>query len=70
MGQHPRSCLDLIVPDISSKIQKNQIIQKFNHDQRARSQTLQVRDTINVSNFSTGDGWLSGIIMEANGPLD
>ena len=69
MGRRPRSCLDLIVPDMSSKIQKKQQTQKFNHDQRARSRTLQVGDTVNVRNFPTGDGWLPGIIMEENGPL-
>ena len=56
IGRRPRSCLDLIVPDMSSKIQNKQQTQKFNHDQRARSQTLQVGDTVNVRNFPTGDG--------------
>ena len=69
MGRRPRSCLDLIIPDMSSKIQKKQQTQKFNHDQRARSRTLQVGDTVNVQNFPTGDGWLPGIIMEENGLL-
>ena len=59
----------LIVSDMSSKVQNKQQTQKFNHDQRARSQTSQVGDTVNVCNFPTGDGWLPGIIVEANGPL-
>ena len=54
---------------MSTKIQKKQQTQKCNHDQRARSQTSPVSDTVNVRNFPTGDGWLPGIIMEANGPL-
>ena len=56
IGRRPRSCLDLIVPDVSNKIQNKQQTQKFNHDQRAGSQTLQVGDTVNVRNFPTGDG--------------
>ena len=43
--------------------------QKFNHDQRARSRTLQVGDTVNIRNFPAGNGWLPGIIEEETGPL-
>ena len=46
-----------------------QQIQKFNHDQRIRSRTLQVGDTVNVRNFPTGNGWLPGIIEEETGSL-
>ena len=69
MGQCPRSCLDLVVPDMNSKVQMKQQTQKFNHDQRARSRTLQVGDTVNVRNFPAGNGWLPGIIEEETGPL-
>ena len=41
----------LPVPDMNSKVQMKQQTQKFNHDQRARSRTLQVGDTVNVRNF-------------------
>ena len=43
--------------------------QKFNHDQKARSRTLQVGDTVNVHNFPAGNGWLPGIIEEETRPL-
>ena len=36
MSRRPRSRLDLIVPDLSSKVVKKQQIQKGNHDQRAK----------------------------------
>ena len=69
MGQRLHSCLDLIAPDTSSKVQKKQQTQKFNHDHRARRRTLEVGDTVNVYNFSTGDDWLPGSIVKANRPL-
>ena len=69
MGRRPRSCLDLALPDMSSKVQRKQQTQKFNHDQRAKSRTIQARNTVNVRNFPAGNGWLPGIIVEANGPL-
>ena len=69
MGRRSRSRLDLAVPDIRNKVQKKQQTQKFNHDQRARSRTFQVGDTVNVRNFATGNGWLPGIIEEETGSL-
>ena len=62
MGRRPRSRLDLAVPDIRNKVQKKQQTQKFNHDQRARSRTFLVGDTVNVRDFATSNGWLSGTI--------
>ena len=69
MGQRPRSRLDLVVPDMNSKVQMKQQTQKFNHDRRARSLTLQVGDKVNIHNFPAGNGWLPGIIEEETGPL-
>ena len=58
-----------MVPDIRSKVQKKQQTQIINHDKKARSQTLQVGDTVSVRNFPSGNGWLPGVIEERSGPL-
>ena len=42
IGCRPRSCLNLVVPDMRSKVEKKQQLQKYYHDQRARGRFLQV----------------------------
>ena len=70
MGRRPRSCLDLIIPDISKRVIGKQQIQKANHDHRGKQRTLNVGDSVNVRNFAaTGDNWLPGSIVESLGPL-
>ena len=69
LGRHLRSRLDLVVPDIRSKVLKKQQTQIINHDKKARNRTLQVGDTVSVRNFPSGNGWLPGIIEERSGPL-
>ena len=69
IGRHLRSRLDLVVPDIRSKVLKKQQTQIINHDKKARNRTLQVGDTVSVHNFPSGNGWLPGIIEERSGPL-
>ena len=69
MGRRPRSCLDLILPDISRRVQSKQQTQKVNHDRRGQQRTLNVGDTVNIRNFATGDRWLPRSIVEASGPL-
>ena len=69
LGRCLRSRLDLVVPDIRSKVLKKQQTQIINHDKKARNQNLQVGDAVSVSNFPSGNGWLPGVIEERSGPL-
>ena len=66
MGQNPHSHLDLALSDMSSKVQRKQQTQKFNHDQRARSQTLQVGDTVMYAIFLQE---MAGCLVSTNGLL-
>ena len=69
IGRNPHSCLDLIVLDMCGKVEKKQQSQKYYHDQRARSRSLQVGESVNAHSFTTGDIWLLGTIVESRGPL-
>ena len=69
LGRHPRSRLDLLLPDISNQVHQKQQTQKENHDKHSRLRTLQVGDNVQVRNFPTGNGWVPGIIIKASAPL-
>ena len=73
IGRCPRSCLDLIIPDISKRVIGKQQIQKANHDHRRKQRTLNVGDSVNVHSFAaTVDNCMAtvpGSIVESLGPL-
>ena len=69
LGRRPRTRLDLLRPNINSRVQLRQQSQKWHHDQKARERKFQVGDSVSVRNFTTGDTWLLGTIVESRGPL-
>lgn len=68
LGRRPRTRLDLLIPDVNSKVQFRQLSQKSHHDQRARERAFQPGDTVSVRNFSENN-WMPGVIEKASGPL-
>ena len=46
--------MDLLRPDITTRVLKKQTKQKFEHDQRARKRTVAVGDTVLARNFGKG----------------
>ena len=69
MGRRPRSRLDLLIPNLATKMQHKQQSQKHYHDKRSRQRICEVGDRVNVKNFPTGDNWLQGTIVKVSGPL-
>ena len=69
LGRRPRSHLDLMRPQVSSRVQANQHRQKVAHDQHARSRSFDVDDPVFGKNFADGPTWLPGAIIAIHGPL-
>ena len=69
MGRRPRSRLDLLIPNLATKMQHKQQSQKHYHDKRSRQRIFEVGDRVSVKNFPTGDNWLQGTIVKVSGPL-
>ena len=69
MGRRPRSHLDLLIPDMASKMQHKQQNQKYHHDKRSQHWTLKVGDKVSIKNFQARDSWLPGTIVKVSGPL-
>ena len=70
MGRRPRSRLDLLYPDLSQKVHKQQFKQKLAHDNTKPLRSFQVGDLVYAENFSsTTPKWLPGKVLETTGPL-
>ena len=69
LGRIPCSQLDLLKPQLSSKVQQKQDAQKKNHDVHSKRREFRVGDTVFVRDFPSGKKWLTGSVTEVKGPL-
>ena len=70
LGRRPRSHLDLLRPDLQSKVHTSQYRQKAGHDRKAKPRGFKVGDSVFARNFSTqGHPWIPGIVRETTGPV-
>ena len=69
LGRIPRSQLDLLKPELSTKVQLKQESQKRNHDIHTKGREFQIGDQVFVKEFPSGKDWLEGTITEVRGPL-
>lgn len=65
----PRSQLDLLKPELATKVQGKQEAQKKSHDIHAKPREFHVGDLVFVKDFPSGKTWLSGSVSEVRGPL-
>ena len=69
LGRVIRSRLDLLHPDLQSRVQLKQLQQKLNHDPSVpRVLELNVGDTVYARNYGVGPTWSSGVIIGIDGP--
>ena len=69
LGHRPRSHLDFLHPDISSKVAKSQELQKEAHDHHAKFRKFQVGDLVYARNFQGSPAWNPGVVAAISGPL-
>ena len=70
LGHRPRSNLDLLHPDLQSKVHTSQYRQKAGHDRKAKPRGFKVGDLVFARNFSThGHPWIPGVVQETTGPV-
>ena len=61
--------LNLMKPDLSSKVQQKQEAQKVHHDKSAKHRQFQIGDAVYVKDFTAHKSWIPGIVSEVKGPL-
>ena len=69
LGRIPRSQLDLLKPELATKVQGKQEAQKKNHNIHAKPREFHVGDLVFVKDFPSGKTWLPGSVSEVRGPL-
>ena len=69
LGRRPRTCLDLLRPNTSDRVERKQQQQKFRHDGCGQTRTFRIGDTVFVRNYGAGSVWLPAKIVESTGPV-
>ena len=69
MHRHPKSHLDLLHTNITSRVNENQNCQKRNHDVHAKPRSFHVDDWVLVSNTGRGPKWIEGVVEQQTDPL-
>ena len=68
LNRRPRSRLDLLYPDVSSRVRKNQVKQKANHDNHSRKRTFKFGDLVSVKSQHSKAPWLPGVVSTMLSP--
>ena len=61
--------LDLVIPNLSSRVTANQEKQKQAHDKGSKPRTFSVGDLVYVRDFPSAKSWLPGVIESVCGPV-
>jgi hypothetical protein len=70
LGRLPRSRLDLVKPHTEERVEKNQLKQNIQHDQKSRERKFEVGENVFVRNYRQGgEKWLPGVIQKETGPV-
>ncbi|XP_031432706.1 uncharacterized protein K02A2.6-like [Clupea harengus] len=69
MSRRLRSTLDLLLPDVKSKIQKKQLKQKAQHDLHSKWRSFSPGDDVYIRNYGHGPRWVPAVIEMNTGPV-
>jgi hypothetical protein len=69
MGRELKTPMDLLRPNLHTKVELQQQKQKIQHDRKAVQRTLSVGDLVYARNHGSGESWLPGIIVSQTGPV-
>lgn len=63
-GRPLRSQLDLLQPDMQTKVRNRQEQQRSDHDRHTRSHVFKCGDLVHVHNFNQGPMWVPGVVIQ------
>ena len=69
MGRALRTRLDMLQPNLESKVCLEQTKQKQSHDQHSKLRNFKPGDTVWIRDFHGIDKWRSGVVIECLGPV-
>ena len=68
-GRELRTRLDLLVPDVGTRVRDKQASQKTYHDRRAKARSFQIGQSVWARNYRDGPDWVPATIVDQLGPL-
>ncbi len=69
LGHRIRTRLDLLKPNVSERVEHQQLQHKRAHDSSARGRTFSKGETVYAKGFGTGQQWIPAVIQEVTGPV-
>ncbi|KAI3360353.1 hypothetical protein L3Q82_014654, partial [Scortum barcoo] len=69
MSWRLRSALDLLMPDVKTKVQQKQLKQKKTHDTNRKLRRFTPGDKVFIRNYSYGPKWIPGVVKRSLGPV-
>lgn len=69
MSRRLRSTLDLLLPDVKSKIRQKQLKQKGQHDTHSKWRSFSPGDEVYTRNYSHGPRWIPAVVVDNTGPV-
>ncbi|KAJ8338235.1 hypothetical protein SKAU_G00372010 [Synaphobranchus kaupii] len=69
MSRRLRSTLDLLLPDVKSRVRRNQLRQKEQHDGHSKWRGFSPGEEVYVRNYSYGPKWILGRVEKCTGPV-
>ena len=68
LGRKLRSRLDLLLPDLTQRVERKQDNQKRGYDMNTRQRNFKVGSRVFVRSFGQGDKWLQSTIVQSRPP--
>ena len=69
LGHQPRTRLDMLRPDINSRVEDKQTQQIKDHDKASRDRKFTVGRTVLARNYRRGPKWMPGTVVDVTGPV-
>ncbi|XP_033988673.1 uncharacterized protein K02A2.6-like [Trematomus bernacchii] len=69
MSRRLRSALDLLLPDVKTRVQQKQLKQKQSHDTNRKLRSFSPGDKVFIRNYSYGPKWIAAVIESSSGPV-
>lgn len=68
-GRNIRTRLDLLKPNVSVRVRKEQDRQKLHHDTRSKEREFEIEQAVWVRNYRDGPKWIKGVVVDKLGPV-
>ena len=69
MNRQIRTRLDLVRPEVSTRVQRKQSYDKYRHDLHAKERVFVIGDEVYLTQYGAGSSWIPGTVVAKIGPV-